>query len=81
MTDNVVANKMVTDKFEILCATSEACDTDECVVRYLSEIETFVYIDLELEQRWQNDGGDPNDPPSTPMPSNVLERLLKSYDG
>jgi len=40
------------NKIEILCATSEACDTDEGLVRYLSETGTFEYLDLELEQRW-----------------------------
>jgi len=65
------------NKIEILCATSEACDTDEGLVRYLSETGTFEYLDLELEQRWIADGGDPNDPPSTPMPPDVLGRLLE----
>lgn len=65
------------DKIEILLAVGEACDTDEGVVRYLSETGTFAYLDLTLEQRWVQDGGDPTDPVSTPMPFDVLEQLLK----
>jgi hypothetical protein len=66
-------------------AVNKACDALHCNEGYVQMTHmrdpgpafAFQFYDYDLEQKWAADGGDPEDPPSTVPPPDVLRRLLK----
>jgi len=64
-------------------AVSEACDALHSNEGYVQMTHVpgpafqFQFYDYDLEQKWVADGGDPDDPPSTVPPPDLLQCLLK----